>query len=245
MKKLLFAFSALCIACQLAQAQPADFNRIIQPVDVKAKDFGEYLVQLAWFNGPENSIVQDEVKNAKDELKITKKEWLKDMQVTFNLNEANLMKKKAAIDSTATGTDNVFFPRYNIGLNLNIGNILSQKDKNSIKRRDINIANDRVNQRKMEVRSAVLQRYQEYLLTKEILKTRTQIEQDANGNFVLIGQLHKTDEKTFEDYNEASTAYHKSVEDRMKAETEVKLARLRIEELTGVPWEEIQHPAKD
>lgn len=220
-----------------ASAQQTDYDLIVQPVDTKARDFAEYLVQLAWMNGPEGIISLEEVKNAQSDDKNTRKEWMRDLQATFNLNEANLR----APDTS----NNVFFPRYNFGVNLNLYNILSQKEKSKISRRDIGIAEQKVNKKKLEIRSETLARYANFKLAREILKARTLVEQDMSATFILIQQLYKNDEKTLEDYTTASAANFAAQEARMRAETDVLIAKFRVEEMIGLKWEQVQHPSKE
>lgn len=231
---ILFTFFLFCV--KLA-AQQTDYDLIVQPVDTKARDFSEYLVQLAWMNGPDGLIAIEEVKNALSADKNVKKEWMRDVQATFNLNEANLR--------SADTTNNVFFPRYNLGLNLNLYNILSQKEKNKISKRDIDIAEQKVNKRKLEIRAETLTRYANYKLAHDILKARTLVEQDMNATYILVQQLYKNDEKTLEDYTTASTAYFAAQEARIRAENDVLLAKYRVEEMIGLKWEQVQHPAKE
>jgi len=230
-------FTTFLLAGLAASAQQANFDAVVQPVETKARDFSEYLVQLGWLNSPESAIVQEEVKNAQDASKNTNKEWMRDVQATFNLNEGNLRAK----DSTS----NVFFPRYNFGINLNLYNVLSQKGKSKIGKRDVEIAQHQVNQRKLQIRAEVLTRYAAFRLAKEVLKTRTLAEQEVFANYVLIQQLYKTDEKTFEEYTLASSSYYQAQEQRLKADTDVLLAKYRLEEMIGIKWEQVQHPAKD
>ena len=52
-----------------AFSQPTDFNSVVQPVEVKAREFPEYLVQLAWLNRPESAIAQAKVKRAGEKKK--------------------------------------------------------------------------------------------------------------------------------------------------------------------------------
>lgn len=217
-------------------AQQTDFDLVVQPVEAKARDLSEYLVQLAWLNNPESAVAQEEVKVAQDEAKNTRKEWMRDVQATFNLNEANLR----GVDSLG----NVFFPRYNFGVSVNLFNILSQGNKNKIGKREIRIAEHKVNQRKLEIRAETLSRYANFKLARDIVKTRTLAEQEVYTNFVLIQQLYKTDEKTFEEYITASSAYYKAQEARMQAENEALLAKYRLEEMIGLKWEQVQHPEK-
>jgi len=234
-RNLTILLLSLC-SLQLS-AQLTDFDLIVQPVDAKARDFSEYLVQLAWINWPESAIAQEEVKNAQSDDKNTRKEWMRDLQATFNLNEANLR----APDTSS----NVFFPRYNFGVNLNLYNILSQKEKNKISKRDIMIAEHNVNKRKLEIRAETLSRYARFKLAREILKTRTLVEQDMNATFILIQQLYKNDEKTLEDYTTASAAFFAAQEARLEAETDVLITKFQVEEMIGFKWEQVQHPAKE
>ncbi|MCB0528347.1 MAG: TolC family protein [Lewinellaceae bacterium] len=230
----------LCLALGLhglLGAQQTDFDFVVQPVEAKARDLKEYLIQLAWLNSPESAIAQEEVKKAHDEDKNTKKEWMRDVQATFNINEANLR----GVDSFG----NVFFPRYNFGVSVNLFNIVSQKNKNKVSKREIQIAEHKVNQRKLEIRSETLSRYASFKFAREIVKTRTLAEQEIYTNYVLIQQLYKTDEKTFEEYITASSAYYQAQEARMKAENDAMLAQYRLEEIIGLKWEQVQHPEKE
>lgn len=233
-RNLTTLFFLLCFA---ASAQQTDYDLIVQPVDAKARDFSEYLVQLAWMNGPEGIIALEEVKNAQSGDKNTRKEWMRDLQATFNLNEANLRSPDTS--------SNVFFPRYNFGVNLNLYNILSQKEKNKISRRDILIAEQKVNLKKLEIRQETLSRFASFRLAREILKARTLVEQDMNATFILVQQLYKNDEKTLEDYTTASAAYFAAQEARMRADNDVLIAKFRVEEMIGLKWEQVQHPAKE
>jgi outer membrane protein TolC len=262
-KKILrniFIISILNVVSIKSWAQLTDYNQIVQPVEIKAKDFAEYLVQLAWLNGAAGKIAETKVLNAADNAKNVRKEWTKDIQVSFNLNEANLRPNTggtidypASIDSIfkernytpPSLPNNNFFPRYNIGINLNVYNVLSQKTKNKISQREVTLAGYEVQEAMIATRAETLTRYVKYKLTKEILKTRAQMEQEANSAFILVQQLYKTDEKTFEEYSKASTALFQTKEARLGAETEVILAKLALEEIIGVRWELVQHPGKE
>lgn len=233
-------------------AQQTDFDAIVQPVDIKARDFSEYLVQLAWMNQPESAIAQEEVKIAREKVKNTKKEWMRDIQGTFNLNEGNLrsqgvttVRDSAGNILSETSTGNVFFPRYNFGVNLNLYSILTQKTKNQIGKRDVDIAGHKVNAQKLSIRAETLQRYAKFRLAKEILKTRTLVEQEVYANFILVKQLYNTDEKTFEEYTIASSAYYQAQEARIEAQSQVEISRFALEEMIGLKWDQVQHPAKE
>ena len=217
-------------------AQLVDFNEVVQPLDVKARDLNEYLVQLAWLNQPQSAAANEEMLREMDEARVTGKEWMRDVQATVNINEANI-----------NGPDdqgNVFYPRYNLGINVNLFNILSQKPKNDVQKREIKIASHEINQRKLEIRAETLSRYQRFKLMQELVKTRTLVEQESYNNFVLIQQLYKNDERTFEDYSAASSMYYQAQEARIRAESDQLIAKFQLEEMIGIRWEQVQHPEK-
>lgn len=221
----------------LLPAQQTDYDAIIQPVDAKARDIGEYMVQLAWLNSPEGRIAEAELFNAKSENKNTRKEWMRDVNASFNINESNL--------KGADTLGNVFFPRYNFGLTLNLYNILSQKEKNNIGKRRMDIAEERIHQRKREIRADALTRWAEFRLAREIFKERSTVELDLNNNFILIQQLYKSDEATLEQYTTTSAAYYQAREARIRAQAELNIARFKLEEIIGLRWEQVQHPNKE
>lgn len=241
-KKLIFSLLLLGLIGQ-TQAQQTDFETLILPAETKARDFSEYLVQLAWMNCPACQSVQDNVKVAQDEAKNTRKEWMRDVQATFNLNEGNLRKQKAG-DSLGLNP-NIFFPRYNFGVNLNLYNLTTQKAKNRIETRKVGIAENEVNEQKLMVRAETLARYTQFRTAKAILAARTLYEQEANAGYILIQQLYKNDEKTFDEYTQAAAAFFQAQEARIRAEGDVAITRIRLEEVIGLKWEQVQHPAKE
>lgn len=220
-----------------AFAQQTDYDAIILPVDAKARDIAEYMVQLAWLNSPEGRIAEAELLNARSENKNTRKEWMRDVNASFNINESNLRG--------ADTLGNVFFPRYNFGLTLNLYNILSQKEKNNIGRRRLDIAEERIHQRQREIRAEALTRWADYRLAREIFKERSTVELDLNNNFILIQQLYKSDEATLEQYTTTSAAYYQAREARIRAQTELEIAKFKLEEIIGLRWDQVQHPSKD
>ncbi len=234
--KSLFVLGMLFLAEGIC-AQQTDFDAVIQPIDTKAREFSEYLVQLAWQNYPESAIAQGELLNARSDNKNIKKEWMRDVQASFNLNESNLR----GVDTFG----NVFFPRYNIGVTLNLYSILTQKEKSKIGHQRVDIAGHKVNQRKLEIRAETLQRWANFRLSREILKERALVEQEFSNTFIIVQQLYKSDEKTLEEYTTASAAYYQAREARIRAATDQELAKYLLEEIIGLRWEQVQHPAKE
>ncbi|MCB0663595.1 MAG: TolC family protein, partial [Saprospiraceae bacterium] len=86
----------------------------------------------------------------------------------------------------------------------------------------------------------VLTRYYKFLLAKEVLKARQAAEEDASANHTLLENLFEKNKATFEEYNEASIAYHNAVEKRLTAATDLKLNQLYLEEIVGLPWASLE-----
>lgn len=235
-KTLLFIPMLTALSLPCLNAQQVDFDKVVQPLEAKARDFSEYLVQLAWQNNPEAAIVQAELLNARDESKNIRKEWTRDLAATFNINEANVR--------ATNSNSNIFFPRYNVGATINVFDVLSQKGKNKISKREVEIAAHKINERKLQIRTETLSRYANYKLAKAVLQKRSLAEQDIYASYILVQQLYKTDEKTLEDYTAASKLYYQAQEDRLKAETDVLLAKYQLEEMIGVKWEGVVHVEK-
>lgn len=234
--KYLFV-ALLGLFAQQLGAQQTDYDAIIQPVDAKARDIAEYMVQLAWLNSPEGRIAESELLNSRSENKNTRKEWMRDVNASFNINESNL--------KGADTLGNVFFPRYNFGLTLNLYNILSQKEKNNIGKRRMDIAEERIHKRKREIRADALTAWANFRLAREIFKERSTVELDLNNNFILIQQLYKSDEATLEQYTTTSATYYEAREARIRAQTEAEIAKFKLEEIIGLRWEQVQHPSKE
>lgn len=240
MKTLLRTFVsalALLITAFVLPAQQTDYDAIIPPVDTKSRDIAEYIVQLAWMNNPVSDIAKKEVLIAGSEQKNTKKEWMRDVQTSFNLNESNF-------NGNTDASGNVFFPRYNVGVTLNLYSLLTQKEKNKIGENRVDIATDRMNQRKLEIRAEALSRWVTFKLAREIVKERALVEQELNNTYIIVQQLYKSDEKTLEEFTTASAAYFQAREARIRAAAELELAKIQLEEIIGLKWEQVQHPAK-
>ncbi|MBL7826248.1 MAG: TolC family protein [Saprospiraceae bacterium] len=233
-------FSHTCLFLILVSssfAQTTDFDAVIQPIDTKSRDIAEYIVQLAWMNQPQSDISKREVQIAAGEKKNTQKEWMRDVQASFNINESNLQG-----NTDAAG--NVFFPRYNLGVTLNLYNIVTQKEKTKISDNRLDIATDRQNQLKLEIRAEALTRWTKFQLAREIVKERSLVEQELNNTYIIVQQLYKSDEKTLEEYTTASAAYYKAREARIQAAAELEMAKIQLEQIIGLKWDQVQHPAK-
>ncbi|MEM1124533.1 MAG: TolC family protein, partial [Bacteroidota bacterium] len=144
--------------------QPMDFSRVVPPEGQTPRTFEAQLVQWAWYNSPENAILKERLKIAAKKKNITWWELL-DANASFNLNEGNLVR--------SAETNNLFFPRYNLGVTFNLAAIATRPAQLKIADAEIKIAEYEEQQAKLNVRAEVLRRYEDHELAVEILKYKT------------------------------------------------------------------------
>lgn len=219
-----------------SSAQRVNFDQIVQPLDQIASSFEEFLVQLAWLNNPSNEAKYHQLAIARQEEKITRWKWTEAFGVSLGFNQGAQNTTVSPDPGAAVQT----FPPVSVGASLNLTPLVTMPGTLKIKQEMIKIAQNDVNQEKLKIRSEVLQRYSKYQLAVEVQKTRVKMEQDANANYQYYSQLFKSNEVNFEDYNSAFLAYQRALEDRLKANTDVELARIQLEEIIGIRLEDAQ-----
>ena len=229
-----------------SHAQAVDFNKVVTPLEFRARSFSEYLVQLAWRNNPYNEVLGEEVEIAKEELDITRWEWAKDLRAVGSYNETNLLLD-LGIRPTVTNASELqlqrflqtlVVPRFTLSATLNLGTLVTLPKEKRVAEHKITIAEHKLNQEKHQVRAQVLERYQNYLLSIEVLKTRTLAEEDASTMYNLLDKLFKKGDAEFKDWNAASTTYWAAVEAKSQAKTDVDLSVIALEEIIGIKWED-------
>ncbi|MEZ4885983.1 MAG: TolC family protein [Chitinophagales bacterium] len=231
MKKLLFLFCLLQLSN--IQAQRTNFDRIVIPTDQITRDYKEALVQLAWVNNPDNKVLEHEVNIAEIEKKAAKWTWADNVQASFNLNEGNFQKE------TDPG-GNLFFPKYNFSASVSIGSLLRTSSETKKAEQQLDIAHHRVNQRKLQIRAETLKRYEDYLTAVEMLKLRTQAVEDFYATYLAVTKKFKESRSSLEEYNQASTTYYTALENKLRGESDVELAKISLEEIIGVKLEEVR-----
>jgi len=233
LKIALFFFLSLVFA-QEAYLQVVDFDKVVVPEDARAKTFEDYLVQLAWNNSPKNQKFFNQLEIAKKDIQLAKRTWTQDITASFNVNEISL--------SNIVYGDRldlpVFFPIYNIGGSVNLGTFIYRPVKVKIAEEKEKMAEFDINQQKLIIRRDVLETWEIYKRSKEILDVRVRAEQDGYDSYLLISEKFKNNDTKFEDFNAASSAYYSYQEATVQARSEVQIAKIKVEELIGVSLEE-------
>lgn len=214
------------------------------------RDFEDYLVQLAMTNNPELEAVGYQLEIDRQEILLAKKEWNKNLTTGINVNESNLpyfMVNTLNI-KTIGGREidldripqTVNYPFWNLGFNFNVGDILNRKNKVAIAETRQKITQTEGKRRKMEIRALVLGRYQKYLATIEVLKVRLQLVDVAEANKSAVSNAYAVNKAKIEEYNEANKSYFLALEEKVKAESDIKLAKYELEEVIGAKWEVVE-----
>jgi len=222
----------LTISCIHLFSQSIDFDQVVIPEGQPPRNFEDCLVQLAWLNSPGNKIYEHHIAIASNTIEKSKREWLEDIALTFNLNETHFSRQDSALN-------NNFYPRYNLGASFNLGKILNRKYNVNISEEEKKIAELEENQQKLEVRAEVLRRYEHHLLAVDMEQIRLQAEKEAADMHLLASEKFKTDKIDFQDYNSATEHYNMAKAEKLRATSDVQQTILALEELIGVPWEKV------
>jgi len=222
-------------------------EEIDYPLAVEEAGLMSYMANLAWLNNPVNDNFFQEEVIAKQKVKIAKRGWWNNVGLTVNLNEANIKSNKVYNPATgsyekAEGAENVFFPKYNFGAAFDLGSIFDTPNKKKIAQRKVIMAESLTQQAKKDIRGQIIQMYQEYLTTIEILKLRYKSESDMKASYGLMDQLYKSGDKRvgFKDVLESSLALNNATESRIKANKMMTIAKMKLEDFIGVKLEAVE-----
>lgn len=226
-----------CASVALSYAQVVNYDLVVPSEQMRPRTFEDYLVQLAWQNTAANRVKELRKQVKEEEVKLARRSWTRDVQAGFNLNEvslANLLEGPGAQPN-----DIVIYPLYQFSVTLPMSTFVLTPHERTIAELEVEAAQAEIDQQKLSVRAEVLRRYHRYLLALEVLESRAMAEADAEATYKLVQKMfeNRTGEVQYEDMNAASSHYYSAREARVKAETEVQLARIDLEEMIGIPWE--------
>jgi len=143
---LLFVF----FSCIIASAQEVDYTQVIPTDSAQGLSFEEKLVRLAWKNYPQNKIWEYRSVQAAEQVKQSQLGWLKPVSLQLYYGEPHINPNFEA----------TFFPRYNLGVNVNIGEILSTPSRIREKEQAMNIAQANLHTQNNLIRQEVILRHQ-------------------------------------------------------------------------------------
>ena len=229
------------ISYQSIDAQEINFTDLVPEEGARAKSFEDYLVQIAWQNNQKKRKIGIEKEVADERVKLAKKQWIRSLQFNSSLSPRDkTILFQLSPDVQAANAGEVIPPFLNFGLGYSLGDLFTQKNQVRIAKKEAEVYEFEINEEMLNLRNEVLTAYQEYKSSVEIFNARKKAEDDAESTYYLISEKFRKDKATFEEYNDASIAYHNSVEKRLQAESEIQLAKIDIEKLIGVRWEKVE-----
>ncbi len=229
--QLLVSVTAFLVSGLAAQSQSVDYNRIVPPPGSRPATFEDYLVQLAWINNPETTIMDLRKSKEQKEVDLKRQSWKDDVQFGFNINEVSLAN---VLNPSADNL--IIYPLYQFSTSISLGTFTTKKKEREIEEDDVKIADEQAKLHKLRIRAETLSRYHKLLLAIETLKLRSQAEEDALNTFNFVKRSFEKMEVTLDDMLRASANYTDATEKRLAAATDVELARLALEEMIGVKW---------
>ena len=204
----------------------------------RPNSFEEYLVQLAYNNSPELEGAKYEIEARNQEIGIAKKEWLRNFQGGLNFNEVSVpyfVKYTLGVDSighraidTTRFSRLTTYPLWNIGIGVNIGDLVSRKYKVKFAEQKKKISETEMTFRRQKLRAELLKRYQEFLTSFEILKVRLQALDVAEANRSQLSNLFSLNKARFEDYNLSTKTFFDAQEAKVKADSDTRIRKIAM-----------------
>jgi outer membrane protein TolC len=232
MKKVMIV--PFLLICAIVNAQKVDYNTIILPMNASDIEFPEKLVRLAWQNNPSVGVLNSELEKSDLGVKYARWNWLDNFRVTGNLNEFTINKPISSTDGS------LFFPRYNISASISLGNLFTTPMKTKMEKENVTISTDMLNQKKLEIRSEVLRKYQTYISNKEIYDLRNQMMEDSFSDYKLKEQNFTNGEIQLTEYTLSLDRYNQQKINKIQAEKELNISRIEVEELIGVKLADVR-----
>jgi outer membrane protein TolC len=201
----------------------------------KIVDIRERLVQLALQN-PTYEMADHAANAAQYQVRIARDNWLSIITASGNINEFTINQ---IFNTGNVATQNIYFPKYNLGITIPMDLFSRQKNTVKIAKENYLIAEAQKNDRFRQIRADVLTKYEDYLLDKQMLDFQTQVAQDQFT-------LYKRAEKDFQDgiikLEEFEKSYKGWVEEQTKKLTyqrNLNVIKLELERIIGVKLEDV------
>ncbi len=237
MKRTFITFIVFAIIISRAFAQQVDYNKIILPDEAANISFEEKLVQLAWKNNPASAIVQGEAKVAQYEAKAAGGKWLGLFGAQGNLNEFTIKRFTGSSDNT---TNSLFYPRYNVYVNLPLSTFTDLGNAKKAARQRVNITQEKVNLTKLDLRATVLKLYSEHRKNEDILNIYKEAMEDEESTYLVVEQKFKNGQVSVEDYMNSQKSRNDQRIQLRNSENEYRKSKLDLEAVIGVRLEDVR-----
>jgi outer membrane protein TolC len=234
MKKHVIFSSLLIIAALGLKAQ----GPTTKPVkDATQDDIKNKLVELA-YNNPSIKIRDYEKDKTVSELHKAGANWLNYVTVSANLNEVTLKTYKSS-SSTTDIRNQIYYPLWNVGINVPLGSLVGKGSDVKIARKNIAIATAEQEVAKRQIKAMVLSKYHDYLMTKEMLTLQNEVTEDDYTAFQTAETKLASGSISYESYTNTSQRYNDDRNKKLSLERDLNNVKLEIEEIIGVRLEDV------
>ncbi|MCO5935200.1 TolC family protein [Mucilaginibacter sp. RB4R14] len=222
MKKLQILILLLLSTVAL-HAQESFVNEVNYP-------YLDKLIATAKKNYPEVKVRQAQIAAAKASLTQSKVLWLDAITASYIYSPKNSLN---VVNPT-------FFNGYQIGVSVNIGQLLSKPFATRVAKENVNIAVYQQQTYNLTVEATVKRLYFQYLEAQADLRNRSRAVTDGE---IAVKQLKYTFQKgetTFHDYNESLTSLYNQNSFKVQSELLMLTAKANLEEMLGFKLEEVK-----
>jgi outer membrane protein TolC len=180
----------------------------------------EKLVQLAIQN-PAFEIAGRNVTIGAYNIKKAKISVLNNISIQGNVNEFSIKPNSSS---------NSLFPRYNLGVVVPFGLLSTRSNEIKIAKEAYAIAVAQKNERFQLIKREVLSKYEDYLLTKDLLDLQIQVAEDTYSNYLKTEKDFSEAKVNSEEYTRAYKDYHLELAKQKSLERDLRVIILELEE---------------
>ena len=195
----------------------------------------EKLIAAAKENYPRLKVYNSQISAAKNDLSGVKASWLEPFSfqyVTRSNDQPNTSPVNITTADILTG--------YQFGVSINPGSLLQKPSQVKKAREQVRIAQLNQEEYNLTIEAEVKRRYFLYLQYKASLLPATNSYLDAENSFKALKLKYQRSEITFEEYNNASSAFSQAAQAKIQAEVNLLTAKSNLEEFTVKRLEEIK-----
>ena len=207
------------------------FNPIAALQDSTTKVFVEKLIETAWKNYPQNRSLQSRIKGTEEGLYQSKWSWLNNLNLSYQYSPQ--------ITGTTTTTSTTF-PKFGLGVSVNIGNVFLTPSRIAQSEEELNIARDNYEAQKIYIRAEVLRRFANYSRSVEMLKIRSRAVEDSESTLNLVKIKFKNGEVGLEEYDKTLRSYTDNLERRAESQGDILYHKASLEEIICLKLEEVK-----
>ena len=216
-------------SCGICLSQPPTTYRPSARDTAKIIDIREKLVQLALQN-PNYEVIDRTVSKSYYELKKAKTSWLDVLSAQSNVNSITINSQNPAA---------TLYPKWNVGIAVPFDFFFVRSNNIKIAKENYLISEAQRNEMYRRVKAEVLTAYENYLMFKALLDLQIRVTQDDYTLYISKEKDYQDGIILQEDYNKAYKAWADQQTKRLEAQKNYNVARIELEQMIGVPIEQV------